>query len=194
MSDIEQIKKLREETSVSVSECKNALSEAGGDFEKAKEILRKMGKDLAGKRIDREAKAGLIHSYVHPNKKIGVMLEIRCESDFVASSEDFKNLAHEICLQIAAMSPLYVKEENVPKEALDEEKGIYKDQLKDSGKPEDIIEGIIEGKIKKYKKKISLFSQTWIKDESKTIKDLVDECFAKVGENIIVKRFVRYEA
>lgn len=144
---IEQIKQLREETDVSVIECKKALVEAKGNDRKAKEILKKWGSQLAGKKIKRETKEGIIESYIHPGKKIGVMVELHCESDFVARSQDFQELTHELCLQIAAMDP----------------------------------------------KKTSLMQQLWIRDETKTIRDLVQEHIAKLGENIIIKRFIRYE-
>jgi len=147
MININQIKKLREETGISITECKRALKEANGDMEKAREILRKMGEDLAVKKYKREAGEGIIESYIHPGKKIGVLLDTRCESDFVASCEEFKKLAHELCLQIAAINP-----EETP-----------------------------------------LLKQPWIRDETKTVKDLIDEYIAKLGENIVVKRFVRYE-
>jgi len=194
MASIDQIKQLREETSVSISECRKALIESDDDFDKAKEILRKMGREIAGKRLDREAMAGIVHSYIHSNEKIGVLLELRCESDFVAKSKDFKELAHELCLQIAAMNPLFVKEEDIPEDFLAGEREIYREQFKGSGKPKNVIDGIVEGKLKKYKDKIILYSQPWIKDDTKTIKDLLDEYFAKLGENIIIKRFERYEA
>lgn len=145
---IDQIKILREETGVSLAECKKALEQARGDVNLAKEILRKWGQNLAAKKAEREAKEGIIESYIHPNKKIGVLLEISSESDFVAKSEEFKKLAHEICLQIAAMNP---------------------------------------------RTKNSLLSQPWIRDERKTIKDLIAENIAKFGENIIIKKFVRYQ-
>lgn len=147
MVTIDQIKKLRQETAVSISECKKALEETKGDFEKAKEVLRKWGRNLAGKKSERETGLGIIDAYIHPNKKVGAMIELRCETDFVAKSADFKNLAHELCLQIAGM-----------------------DLQTDS-----------------------LISQPWIKDETKTVKDLIDEYIAKLGENIVVKRFVRYD-
>jgi len=162
MVSIDQIKQLRQETGVSISECKKALEEAKGDYEKAKEILRKWGKKLAGKKADRKAFSGIIESYIHPNKKIGVLVELRCESDFVAKSERFKGLAHELCLQIAAMDPIFLEEEDIPEEVSDREG-------------------------------ISLLSQLWIKDETKTIKELIEEYIAKLGENISVKRFIRYE-
>ncbi len=193
MVSLDQIKQLREETGVSISECKKALEQAGGNFEKAKELLRKWGKEVAVKKMTRTSEQGIIESYIHPNKKVGVLLDIRCESDFVARSEDFRTLAHEICLQIAAMSPLFLRDEDIPEEFVDGEKKIYKEQTKDSGKPEKIIEQIVEGKLKKYKEQVSLMSQVWIKDDSKTIKDLIDGYIAKIGENIVVKKFSRYE-
>jgi len=193
MVTIDQIKQLREETGVSVSEVKKALEEAKGDTKKAKEILRTWGKTLVGKKASRETRAGVIDSYLHPNTKTGVLLDVRCESDFVAKSPEFKNLAHEICLQIAAMKPLFVSENEIPEEFLDGETKIYKEQIKDSGKPEKIVAQILEGKLSKYKAGISLLSQPWIKDDTKTIKNLIEESVAKIGENIEVKRFARYE-
>ncbi len=193
MTNIDQIKRLREETGVSVVECKKALSKANGDLEKAKEFLRTWGKDFAAKKVEREAKQGIITSYVHPNLKIGVLLDIRCESDFVAKSDNFKKLSHEVCMQIAAMKPLYLKEEDIPEEILSGEKKIYQEQFEDSGKPQKIINNIIEGKLKKYREEISLLSQPWIKDDTKTIKDLIAEYIAKTGENIEIKKFTRYE-
>lgn len=193
MISIDQIKQLRQETGVSISECKKALEEGKGDSEKAKEILRKWGRELAGKKAERTTKEGIIISYIHPNKKVGVLLEVRCESDFTGKSEDFQKLGHEICLQIAAMKPLFVKEEDIPADFIATEKKIYHEQLKDSGKPKKIIDSTIEGKLAKYKKDVCLFSQPWIKDETKNIKDLIESYVAKIGENIVVKKFERYE-
>ncbi len=193
MITIQLLKQLREETDVSVTECKKALEESKGDIGLAKEILRKWGKDLAGKKSEREVKQGIIESYIHPNKKVGAVLKILCETDFVAKSEQFQQLAHEICLQIVASKPLFLKDEDIPEDFLDGEKKIYQEQFKDSGKPQKIIDGIIEGKLKKYKKEVSLLSQAWIKDETKTIKDLIDEYVAKLGENIVLEQFRRYE-
>ncbi|MBU2539840.1 elongation factor Ts [Patescibacteria group bacterium] len=193
MTTIEEIKQLREETGVSPTECKKALTEAKGDVEKAKELLRIWGKTVANKKVTREVKSGLIEGYIHLNSKTGVLLDIRCESDFVANSEEFKKLAHEIALQIAAMKPFFVKEEDIPEEFIDGEKKIYQEQVKDSGKPQKIVDQIIEGKLKKYKEGVSLLSQLWIKDDSKTIKNLIEEAIAKIGENIEVKKFTRYE-
>lgn len=193
MVSIEQVKQLREETDVSVTECKKALIQANGDLEKAKEILRKWGQELSGKRTEKEVKQGIIHSYIHPNKKVGVLLEIRCESDFVARSEEFSKIAHEICLQIAAMKPLFLKEEDIPEVFLDGEKKIYQEQFKNSGKPQKMVDQIIDGKLKKYKEEISLLSQTWIKDDAKTIKNLLDDFISKTGENVVLRNFARYE-
>ena len=193
MVSIEKIKQLRQETLVSLAECKKALEQSKGDIEKAKEILRKWGKELANKKSSREAETGIIESYIHQNKKVGVLLDIRCESDFVAKSEDFKQLAREICLQIAAAKPLFIREENIPKEFLEKEKRISIEQFENSGKPQNIIQNIVEGKIKKYKEEILLLEQSWIKDDKKKIKDLITEQIAKLGENIIVKQFTRYE-
>jgi len=193
MITIEQIKQLRQETDVSYIECKKALEQVNGDIEQAKEILRKWGRDLAGKKSNREVNNGIIESYIHPNKKIGALIEIRCETDFVAKSEQFQTLAHEICLQITASNPLFLKEEDIPKNILDKEEKICHEQIKGSGKPEEIINQIIQGKIKKYKQRVCLLSQNYIKDESKTISDVINKYVAKLGENIAVKKFTRYE-
>ena len=193
MSNIDQIKQLREETDVSFMQCKKAIEEANGDIDAAKEVLRKWGSQLAQKKSEREVSQGVIGTYVHPNGKIGVMLELLCESDFVAKSEGFKELAHEICLQIAATKPLYLKAEDIPAELLEKEKAIYQEQMKDEDKPKEILEQVIVGKISKYEKGISLLSQGWIKDESKTIQGLVEEYVTKLKENIVVEKFTRYE-
>jgi len=193
MVSIEHIKQLREETGVSPTEIKKALEESKGDVAKAKELLRKWGKNVADKKTSREAKQGIVDYYVHPNQKTGVLLDIRCESDFVAKSPDFKTLAHELCLHIAAVKPLFISEDQIPEEVIAGEKNIYQEQAAGSGKPENIVSQIIEGKLKKYKESITLLSQPWVKDDSKTIKDLVEETIAKIGENIEIKRFVRFE-
>jgi len=193
MISIEQIKQLREETGVPPTEVKKALEQANGDANKAKELLRIWGQKVLNKKTSRDVKAGLVETYLHANAQTGVLLDIRCETDFVGKSPDFKNLAHEICLQIAAMKPSYVKEEEVPEGFLDGEIKIWTEQVKDSGKPENIVKQILEGKISKYKKEICLLSQTWIKDDTKTVKNLIEDTVAKVGENIEVKRFARFE-
>lgn len=193
MTKIDKIKQLRQETGISITECKKALEKAKDDIDQAKEILRSWGKDLSRKKAERAVRQGIIESYIHPDKKIGSMVELRCETDFVAKSKEFQKLVHEICLQVAAMNPLYIKPGDIPEEFLDGEKKIYREQFSGSGKPKKVINQIVEGKIKKYKEEISLLSQPWIKDETKTIKDLIDEYIVKLGENIVVKRFARYE-
>jgi len=193
MVNIDQIKQLREETGSSPVDIKKALEETNGDVERAKEILRVKGKAVLNKKASRETKAGLIEIYSHQNTKLGVMLDIRCETDFVAKNPQFKELAHEICLQIAAMKPIFVSETDIPEEFLDGETKIYKEQATNSGKPEKIVILMIEGKLKKYKEEISLLSQPWIKDDTKTIKNIIEDTVGKVGENIEIKRFARYE-
>jgi elongation factor Ts len=193
MSNLEKVKQLRNETGVSLNECRKAIQEANDDLEKAKEILKKKGQAVAAQKSGREAGEGIIDSYIHDNQKIGVLLALNCESDFVARSDDFKNLSKEICLQIAAMGPMYLKKEDVPQEVLDKEKVNFLEQIKDSNKPKEVLDKIVEGKIENYFKETCLLSQPWIKDGSKTINDLVQETIAKIGENILVKRFTRYE-
>ena len=193
MVKVEQLKQLREQTGISMIECKKALEEAGGDIKRAKEILREKGQEMVKGREGRGTQQGIIASYIHPGAKIGVLLETHSETDFVARSEEFNKLAHEICLQIVAARPLFLKEEDIPKEFLDKEKKIYQKQIADSNKPKKILNKIIEGKLAKYKKEISLLSQPWVKDESKTIKDLITDYEARIGEKIEVAGFTRYE-
>jgi len=193
MISIEQIKKLREETGVSISEVKKALQEANGDVEKAKEKLSALGRAVAGKKSERETKSGLVESYIHPNAKTGVLLDIRCETDFVAKNPEFKNLAHELCLQIAAMNPLFVSDADISAEILKEKKSEFEDQAADSGKPAKIVEQIIDGKLNKFKEEVCLVLQPWVKDDSKKIKDVIEETIGKIGEKIEVKRFSRFE-
>ncbi len=193
MVSIEQLKQLREETGISMMECKKALEEAEGDIRRAKEILREKGKEIVKGKEGREISHGIVASYVHPGNKIGVLLELHCETDFVAKSDDFKKLAHEICLQIAASRPLFVKKEDIPEEFLDGERKIYQKQFDGSGKPQKIVDQIINGKLEKYKKEVSLLSQPWIKNEERTIEDLINDYIAKTGERIGIKKFSRYE-
>jgi len=190
---IEKLKQLRAETGIPMMDCKNALEEAKGDIEKAKKILREKGKEMLKDRKGKTASAGVVSSYIHANGKIGVLLQLLCESDFVAQSEEFKKLAHELCLQIAASKPLFVRKEDISEEFLDGERKIYEKQIEGSGKPKEITEKIIQGKIEKYKKEVSLLSQEWVKDTTKTVQDLIDDYRAKIGEKIEVGEFVRYE-
>ncbi len=193
MADINQIKKLREETGISIGECKKALEEAKGDEKLAKDKLREWGAKIADKRASREALEGIVVSYIHPNNKVGVLLDMRCESDFVAKSDDFKDLSHEICLQIAAMDPSYIKEEDVPKEEIEKKREIFLKQLEEDKKPKEIKEKIVEGKIKKDLQESVLLYQPWVKEEKKTIEKLLEEYTAKIGEKIKIERFTRYQ-
>lgn len=193
MTSTNQLKQLREETGISIMDCKKALTEANDNIEEAKELLRKWGKEFASKREGRETSQGIIDTYIHPNKKVGVMIQLLSETDFVARSEEFEKLAHEICLQIASMSPLYLSKDDVPQEVLDKERKIYQEQFKESGKPENIADQIMEGKLNKYKEKNSLLSQPWVKDNTKTVEDLIKDTISKLGENIVIKKFTRYK-
>ncbi len=189
---IEQIKELREKTGAGVNDCKKALEETKGDMEKAVDYLREKGIASAAKKSIRTAKEGVIYAYIHSNEKLGVLLELNCETDFVARTEDFKELAKDIAMQIAAMNPSYIKREDIPQEVLEKEKEIYRAQLKDSKKPEQVIEKIITGKLEKYYTEVCLLEQPFIKDDKKNVDALIKEKISKLGENIIVKRFARF--
>ncbi|MCL2335753.1 MAG: translation elongation factor Ts [Endomicrobia bacterium] len=191
----ELITKLREMTGAGISDCNKALKETGGDLEKAGQWLREKGIASAVKRAGRSAKQGLVHSYIHGNGTLGVLVEVNCETDFVAKTDDYKELVKEIAMQIAAVSPLYVTREQVPQSALDAEKEIYKSQLKEEGKPEKVWDKIIEGKIEKYYSQVCLYDQSYMRDTTgkTTVKDLVNEKIGKIGENIVIKRFARFK-
>ncbi|MDR2773032.1 MAG: translation elongation factor Ts [Elusimicrobiota bacterium] len=191
----ELIKKLREMTGAGVADCKKALTETKNDIEKAIQWLRETGMANAVKRAGRSAKQGLVHSYIHGNGTLGVLVEVNCETDFVAKTDDFKNLVKEISMQIAASSPLFVTRDQVTEAVIKTEKEIYKAQLKEEGKPEKVWDKIIEGKIEKFYSQISLYDQIYIRDEAgkQTIKNLIDEAIGKIGENIVVKRFARFK-
>ena len=187
------VKKLRDMTGAGMMDCKKALEEAEGDFEKAIEILRKRGAAKAAKKAGRATREGIITSYVHFNGRIGVLLELSCETDFVARTDEFKELAYNLAKQVAAMNPKWVSREDVPQEVIEKEKEIYKEQLKDSGKPEHVIEKIIEGKLEKFFEENCLLEQDYIFEEGKKVKEVIQEAIAKIGENIRVSRFVRME-
>lgn len=187
------VKKLREKTGASMMECKYALEEAKGDEALALDILRQKGKNIALKKSERETRQGIIESYIHSNGKVGVLLELNCETDFVARNKEFRELAHDLTLHIAGMNPKYIDSKDVPKEVIRAEKEIYKKQFSDSGKPQKIINQIIEGKIKKYSEEISLLTQPFVKNPDITVADLIQEKIAKLGENIKLSRFIRYE-
>lgn len=188
-----QIKQLRDMTLASIMDCKEALEQAGGNIEEAKEILRKKGKNIAMKKSARQASEGIVHAYIHSNNKIGALLELNCETDFVARNKEFIELAHDLAMHIAAMNPRYLSPEDIPEEILKAEREIYKEQMASSGKADDIIEKAIEGKIKKYSEEICLLAQPFVKDQDKTVSELINEYIAKLGENIKVGRFVRFE-
>jgi len=186
------VKQLRDETGAGFMECKKALEETGGDLEKAKLVLKEKGLARAEKKIGRAASQGLIHAYIHGEGKLGVLVEVNCETDFVARTDDFKELVHEIALQIAGMAPEYVAVEDVPEEVIEQEKEIYRKQAENEGKPAEIIDKIVEGKLQNFYKSKVLLEQPYVRDDSKTIKDLIKEKIALLGENIVVRRFARW--
>lgn len=188
----ELIKQLRDKTGAGMMDCKRALEETGGDMEKAIESLRKKGAATAAKRAGRETNQGVVEAYVHAGGRIGAMVELNCETDFVAKTPDFKALAHDIAMQIAAMSPRYIGREEVAKEVVDKEIEIYTTQAKNEGKPANVAEKIAKGRLDKFYQETCLMEQSFIKDSGKTIKDLLDEATAKVGEKISIRRFLRY--
>jgi elongation factor Ts len=188
---VDAIKRLRDKTSAGVGACQKALKEANGDVDKAVEILRKQGASLASKKAGREAKDGRIESYIHQGGKIGVLIEVNCESDFVARNDDFKAFVRDLAMQVAASNPIYVKKDDVPPEAVEKEKEIIKAQIKD--KPVSAIEKITEGKLAKFYEDACLVEQPFIKDSSMKVKDLLTSMVAKIGENIVIRRFVRYQ-
>jgi len=195
MADInaKMIKELRDRTLAGFADCKKALVECDGDMDKASEFLRKKGLVTAAKKSGRTAAAGLVHSYIHAGGKIGVLVEVNCETDFVAKTEDFIGFVHELGLQIAAMNPQWLTPEDVPAEALEKEKEIRTAANLETGKPEKIIPKIVEGQIKKWYTEICLMEQPFVKEPKKNIKTLLTELIARIGENCKVRRFVRWE-
>lgn len=188
----EMVKQLREATSAGILDCRNALEQAGGDFNKAVDILREKGLAQAAKRASRVASDGVVELYSHGNGRVGVMIEVNCETDFVARSEAFRKLAHELALQIAASSPICIREEDLPAEALEHEREIAAAKAREEGKPDAIIPKIVEGSLEKYKNEVILLRQTYIRDESMTIQDLVNQVVVSIGENLVIRRFVRW--
>ena len=189
---LDAIKKLRDKTNAGVVDCKKALKESGGDIEKAIEILRKQGVSMASKKAGRAAKEGRIESYIHLGGKIGVLVEVSCESDFVARNDDFKTFVKDIAMQVAASSPLCVRKEDVTEAAIKKETDIIKAQA--AGKPEGAVQKIVEGKLAKFYEEICLLEQPFVKDANLKVKDVLTSMIAKIGENIIIRRFVRYQA
>ncbi|MBN1622638.1 MAG: translation elongation factor Ts [Endomicrobiales bacterium] len=190
----ELIQKLRSMTGAGMMDCKKALVESSDDIDKAVQLLREKGIATAVKKAARTAKEGLISSYIHAGGKLGVLLELNCETDFVARTDDFKNLCKELSMQIAAANPLYIKREDIPEEVIEKEKEIYKKQLKDEGKPDKVIDKIVVGKLEKFYTQVCLLDQPYIRDTSgkEKIKDLLTNSIAKIGENILIRRFARF--
>ncbi len=188
----ELVKQLRDRTGAGMMDCKRALEETGGNMDQAIESLRKKGAATAAKRADKETNQGVVEAYIHAGGRIGAMVELNCETDFVAKTPGFRQLAHDIAMQVAAMTPQYVSREQVEKATLDKELEIYKSQAANEGKPAQVAEKIAQGRLEKFYQETVLLEQSFIKDSGKTIKDLIDEETAKVGEKIAIRRFIRY--
>jgi elongation factor Ts len=189
----ERVKELRQRTGIGVMECKEALGECEGDIDKAIAVLRKKGAARAQAKMNREASQGLVHAYIHLEGKLGVLVEVNCESDFVARNAEFKELAKNIAMQIAAANPRFVSSADIPAAELEQEKEIIRGQLQDTKKPPQIIEKIVEGKLKKYYQEVCLLDQPYIRDDKQTIQQIIASTIAKFGENIKVRRFARFE-
>ena len=189
----QQVKELRDRTGIGMMECKEALQECGGDIEKAIEILRKKGHARAQEKADRQAADGAVGSYIHANDRLGVLIEVNCETDFVARNDEFKELVKNLAMQVAASNPTYISSEGVPAEIIDREKEIIKAQIQDTKKPPQIIEQIVEGKLKKFFEEVCLLDQPYIRDDKIKVRDLVNSHIAKFGENIKIRRFARFE-
>jgi len=187
------VKELRQRTGIGMMECKQALKESGGDIEKAILILRKKGYARAKDKMSRETAEGVVGSYIHLNGKIGVLVEVNCESDFVARNDDFKELVKNIALHIAASNPRYISSDEISLEVLEEEKEIIREQFKDSKKPPEIIDKIVQGKLGKFYEEVCLLDQPYVKDDKISVKKLLASYIAKIGENIQIKRFARFE-
>ena len=187
------VKDLREKTGAGMMDCKKALAEAGGSFEKAVDYLRQKGLATAARRAGKVASEGQIGSYVHAGGKLGVMVEVNCETDFVAKTDDFRAFAKDMAMHIAASNPLYIQRENVPPEALEREREIYRAQARDARKPEKIMEKIVEGKLEKYYGEVCLLEQPFVKDPDRTVQDLLNELIAKLGEKVEIRRFMRFQ-
>lgn len=190
--DSKTVQELRAMTGAGIVDCKKALEEAGGDVAKAAELLRKKGIAKAGSKGERATKEGLVDSYIHGNGKVGVLVEVQCETDFVARTEPFKEFVHEIALQISATNPLYVSRDMIPAEVVEKEKELAMHEFDGSSKPKEVIEKIASGKLEKYYSEVCLLDQSFIKDEDKTVGELLKETIAKTGENVIIKRFSRF--
>ena len=187
------VKELREISGAGMMDCKKALSEASGNLNKAMDILRKSGVSKAQKKSGRSTKEGMIYSYIHPGEKLGVLIEINCETDFVAKTDDFINLNKDIAMHIAASAPISIKREEISLDVLEREKDIYAEQARQSGKPDNIIDKMIEGRINKFYQENVLLEQAFVKDPDKTVQNIITDTIAKLGENIVVSRFIRFQ-
>jgi elongation factor Ts len=187
------IKELRETTGAGVLDCKKALQETEGNIEKAVELLREKGLAAAAKKSGRIAAEGIVESYIHLGGKIGVLVEVNCETDFVAKNDDFKSFVRDIAMHIAASNPLYISKEDVPKEVIDQERSILKAQALNEGKPEKVVEKMVEGRLKKFYQEICLLEQAFVKDPDKTVDQMVKEKISIIGENIKIRRFARFQ-
>jgi elongation factor Ts len=188
----QEVKKLRDRTGAGMMDCKAALIETKGDIDKAIEYLRKKGMASAQKRDGREVKEGVIMAYVHPGNRLGVLIEVNCETDFVAKTEDFQTLAKDIAMQIAATNPIAIYREDIPKETVEKEKDIYRSQLNGQKKPEHVVEKIVQGKLEKYYQEVVLTEQNFVKDMNKTVKEYILEVSGKLGEHMTIRRFQRF--
>jgi len=187
------VKELRQATSAGVLDCRKALEAAAGDFESAVASLREKGLAAAAKRAGRQASEGCVEAYVHPGSRVAVLLELNCETDFVARTDDFRALAHDLVLHIAFAAPRYLTREDVSEEVIEHERAIYRAQALEEGKPEHIVDRIVEGRLEKFYQQVCLMGQPFVKDDDRTVQDLITEAVAKFGENIVPRRFVRYE-
>src|SRR5579872_6523924 len=187
------LQELRDHTGLGLMDCRKALEENNGDFDLALESLRKKGAAVAAKRADKETSEGLIKAYIHPGDRLGVLLELNCETDFVANTESVRQFAQDVCLQIAANKALYVSPDQVDEKFLEHERTIFKEQMADSGKPEKIIDQVVEGKIKKLYSDICLLEQPFIKNDQRLVREILEELIAKTGERIRIRRFCRFE-
>jgi len=187
------VKELRDKTNSGMMDCKEALAASGGDLDKAVEYLRKKGLSAATKRSSRATKNGMVESYIHMGGKIGVMVEVNCETDFVGKTDNFKEMVKDIAMHIAAANPTYLSPEDIPEDVMEGERGIYRDQALASGKPEKVIDRIIDGKINKFYEEVCLLNQKFVKDMDITIQTLVNNMIANTGENIVVRRFARFQ-
>ena len=188
-----QVKELRVATGAPILDCKKALEHSKGDFDQAVDWLRKQGLSSVANKVGRDVSEGLIDSYIHPGNRVGVIIEVNCETDFVAKTDDFRALVHDILLHIAMANPLCIDKDDLPSESLSKEENLFREQALKEGKPENIVDKVVAGKLEKYYKQVCLLRQPFVKDEDQTIQDLINNAIAKFGENIVVHRFIRFE-